>query len=101
MRKLLIYVFIMAIVTYVPRVTPIALLNRKIKSKFIKSFLYYVPYGVLGVMIFPDIIYSTGNIYSGIFGMLVAVIASYRNKSLMRVTLITILSVYIFNLFVM
>ncbi len=98
MTRLLIDVFIMALVTYIPRVAPIALLNRKIESKFVKSFLYYVPYGVLGVMIFPDIIFSTGSIYSGLFGMVVAMFLAYRNKSLMKVTIITIFSVYIFSI---
>ena len=100
MKRILIDVFIMAIVTYIPRVLPIALLNKKLKSKFLQDFLYYVPYGVLGVMVFPDIIFSTGNIYSGIFGMIVALIMSYFNKGLLKVTLSTIGAVYLFNLFV-
>lgn len=45
---LLIYILVMAGVTYLIRVLPLALFKKKIESKFVKSFLYYVPYAVLG-----------------------------------------------------
>ncbi|HBF37822.1 MAG TPA: branched-chain amino acid transporter, partial [Firmicutes bacterium] len=48
MTKIIIAVALMAVVTYAPRVFPIAVFTRKIKSSFFKSFLYYIPYAVLG-----------------------------------------------------
>ena len=62
----LIAVLLMAVVTYIPRMLPMVLVKSKIKSNFIKSFLYYVPYAVLGAMIFPEILYSTGSIASAV-----------------------------------
>ena len=54
------YVLVMALVTYLVRMLPMTVLRREIRSPFIRSFLYYVPYAVLGAMTFPDVLYSTG-----------------------------------------
>ncbi len=64
------YLFIMAGVTYLIRVIPFLLINKKIENKFINSFLYYIPYTVLASMTFPAILYATGNIISAAFGFL-------------------------------
>ena len=56
-----------------------------VKSRFIRSFLYYVPYAVLASMTIPAIFYSTGNLLSAILGTVVAVILSYFGKSLVTV----------------
>ena len=61
MGRTLLAVFLMALVSYLPRVTPLAFLRQKIKSPFIQSFLYYVPYAVLGAMTFPAILSATGD----------------------------------------
>ncbi|WP_041701487.1 AzlD domain-containing protein [Gottschalkia acidurici] len=95
MNRTFTYILIMAIVTYIPRVLPIALMTREIKSKFIKSFLYYIPFAVLASMTFPAIIYSTGNIYTGIIGTIVGIILAYFNKSLIQVAIISVVAVYI------
>ena len=63
MSYILLAVFLMAFVTYIPRVIPLVLVNRKMESKFIDSFLYYLPYSVLGAMTFPSVLFSTGNLY--------------------------------------
>ena len=51
----------MAVVTYLICFLPLALFQRQIKSRFIKDFLYYVPYAVLSALTFPGIFYATGN----------------------------------------
>ncbi len=79
------YLFIMAGVTYLVRMLPFVLVRGKIKSKFIRSFLYYVPYSVLSVMTIPAIFYSTGNMLSAIVGTAVAIVLSYFNRSLLTV----------------
>ncbi len=71
---------IMALVTYLPRALPILVFNKKIKSNFIKSFLYYMPYAVLASLAFPSIFYSTGNIYVGIITSVTVVVASFFKK---------------------
>ncbi|HHU32723.1 MAG: AzlD domain-containing protein [Zhaonellaceae bacterium] len=93
----LIAVLLMAVVTYIPRMLPMVLVKSKIKSNFIKSFLYYVPYAVLGAMIFPGILYSTGSIASAVVGLTVAVVLAFFNKKLLTVALGAILSVYLWE----
>ena len=95
MNRIFMYILIMAVVTYIPRALPIALMTREIKSKFIKSFLYYIPFAVLASMTFPAIIYSTGNVYTGIIGTTVGIILAYFNKSLIQVAIISVAVVYI------
>lgn len=89
----------MALVTYLIRVLPITIFKQKLKSRFLQSFLYYIPFTVLGAMIFPSIIYSTNHILSSVIGMMVALFLAYLEKGLMTVALSSILTVYIVNLF--
>ncbi|GAE87166.1 AzlD domain-containing protein [Acetivibrio straminisolvens] len=90
---------LMALVTYLPRVLPIAAFRKEIKSTYIKSFLQYVPYAVLGALTFPDIINSTNNYSTAMFGTAVALILAYMEKSLFVVALGAILTVYVTGLF--
>lgn len=92
-------VILMALVTYIPRVLPIVIFKNKLNSKFFKSFLYYMPFAVLGAMTFPNILYSTGTVYSALFGMVVAIVLAYFEKGLMKVAVSAVLVVYIFQLF--
>ena len=73
------------------------LVKSKIKSKFIKSFLFYVPYAVLGAMIFPGILYSTNSMASALVGLVVAVTLAFFNKKLLTVAIGAILSVYLWE----
>ncbi|HHW66357.1 MAG: hypothetical protein PWP07_1540 [Epulopiscium sp.] len=93
-------VVIMAIVTYIPRVLPIAVFKRKLQSKFIRSFLFYVPFAVLGAMTFPDILYSTSHIYSAAAGLVIALILAYFEKGLMTVAVSSIILVYLLEFFI-
>lgn len=43
-----IYIAVMAIVTYLIRMLPLTLIRKKITNKFIRDFLYYVPYATPG-----------------------------------------------------
>lgn len=83
--KFLPYLLIMAIVTYLVRMLPLAFFRKKIKSKFIKSFLYYMPYTVLAVMTVPAVFYSTSSVISAAVGVLVAVVLAYFRLGLLRV----------------
>ncbi|GIM28150.1 transporter [Clostridium polyendosporum] len=99
MSRILIAVFLMALVTYIPRVLPIIIFKNKLNSRFFKSFLYYMPFAVLGAMTFPNILSSTGNTYSALIGMIVAVVLAYFEQGLMKVAISAVLAVYIFQLF--
>ena len=89
-----IYLLVMAAVTYLVRMVPLALIKRKITNRFIRSFLYYVPYTVLSAMVFPAIFFSTGNIVSATVGAAVAIILSYFRRSLLTVSAAAALSVF-------
>lgn len=92
-------VIIMALVTYIPRTLPITLFTGEIKSKFIKSFLYYVPYAVLASLTFPGIFYCTDNMYAAIVGTVVALILAFYNRSLVVVAAAAVAAIFIINLF--
>jgi branched-subunit amino acid transport protein len=98
LENALLAVILMALVTYIPRVLPIAIFRKEIKSTYIKSFLQYVPYAVLGALTFPDIFTSTGSLATAILGALMALYLSYREKSLVVVALGSILTVYLSGL---
>ncbi len=76
---------VMALVTYLPRMLPLAIFRKRINNRFIRSFLSYVPYAVLAAMTFPDVLYSTASLYSALVGLAVAVFLAYRGKSLLTV----------------
>ena len=85
--SLYIYIFTMAVTTYLIRMLPLTLLRKPIKSRFIRSFLHYVPYACLTAMTFPAILSSTASIISGAAALIVAVVLAYRGKSLLTVSL--------------
>ena len=72
-----IYIAIMAGVTYLIRMLPIMVFRRKIKSQVVQSFLYYVPYAVLGAMTIPAVFYSTGSMAASAAGFAAACAAAY------------------------
>lgn len=82
-----IYIFTMAVTTYLIRMLPLTLFRKPIKSRFIRSFLHYVPYACLTAMIFPAILSSTENMVSGAAALILAVVLSLRGKSLLIVSL--------------
>ena len=95
MERVLISVAVMAIVTYIVRVAPLTLFRKQIKSKYIRSFLDYTPYAVLGVMTFPDVFTCTGSVYSAVAGTAVALILGYMRKGMVTVACSAIVVVYI------
>ena len=80
-----VYIFAMALTTYLIRMLPMTIFRKPIRSRFLKSFLYYVPYACLTAMTFPAILSSTASIISGAAALIVAIILAYRGKSLIVV----------------
>lgn len=85
--SLVIYIAVMAGVTYLIRMVPFAGFRRQIKSRFFRSFLYYVPYAVLTAMTIPAIFYSTGSMATAAFGTAVALVLAYMDMPLIVVAL--------------
>jgi len=81
------YIFTMALTTYLIRVLPLTIFRKPIRSRFLKSFLHYVPYACLTAMTFPAILTSTATILSGAAALIIGVILAYRGKSLLTVSL--------------
>jgi branched-subunit amino acid transport protein len=100
LKSVFIAILIMAFVTYLPRVLPIVIFRKQINSIYIKSFLKYVPYAVLGALTFPDIFYSTGSYPTAIAGTIAALILAYKKKSLVVVAIGAMLTVYLTGLFI-
>jgi branched-subunit amino acid transport protein len=89
------YLLVMAGVTYLIRVLPLVLCREKIENRFIRSFLYYIPYAVLSAMTIPAIFYSTGYLVSALLGLAVAVILSFMEKKLLTVAIGACCTVFI------
>ena len=87
------YILVMAIVTYLIRMLPLALAKNEIRSPFIKSFLYYVPYACLAAMTFPAILKATAaagtSLVQGIFGVFFSsCFLSFRSFSMLPYSLL-------------
>ena len=86
-HNIYLYIFIMAAVTFAVRVLPMTLIRRQIKSRFLRSFLYYVPYVTLSVMTFPAIINATQSPISGVLALAAGIIAAWLGAGLFPVAL--------------
>ncbi len=93
--RFFIYLVVMAGVTYLIRMLPLAIFRKKISSRFIKSFLFYIPFAVLGAMTIPDIFYSTSSLVSAGVGMLVALVLALFSRGLLTVALSSCAAVFI------
>lgn len=90
-----VYIFTMALTTYLIRVLPLTIFRKPIRSRFLRSFLHYVPYACLTAMTFPAILSSTASILSGAAALIVAIVLAYRGKSLIVVAVSSSVAVLI------
>ena len=88
MRDFWIYFFLMAGSTYLIRALPFTLLTQKIENRFVRSFLYYIPYTVLAVMTLPGGIYATSSPLGGILGLLCATLVAFKWANLTLVAFV-------------
>lgn len=85
--QLLGYIAVMALVTYAVRAIPFVAFRKKIESRFIQDFLYYVPYAVLAAMTIPAAFYATDHVLTAAIGIAVAVVLAFFRKGLLTVAL--------------
>ena len=90
-----IYILVMAVTTYLIRAIPLTLLKKPIKSRFIRSFLHYVPTACLTAMTFPAILYATNHPVSGGVGLIVGVVLALLKKSLIVVAVASCAAVFL------
>ncbi len=98
--SIILYIAVMAGVTYLVRMIPFTLFRKQIKSRYIRSVLYYLPYAVLSAMTIPAIFYSTGNPVTAAVGTAVAVILAFFNKPLIVVALAAAASALVADLII-
>ena len=96
--KFLIYLIVMAGVTYLVRMLPLVLVKHKIQNRFVLSFLHYMPYAVLTAMTVPAIFYATGSVWSALAGFIVGVLLAYFERSLVTVAICSAATVLIVDL---
>lgn len=97
MQYQIICVVIMAIASYLPRFIPITFLRKKIKSQYIQSLLYYMPYAVLAALTFPAIFFATGNIYTALIGTVIALALSFFKVNMAIVAVVCVGAVFGFS----
>lgn len=90
-----VYLAVMAGVTYLIRMLPLAAISKKIENRFIISFLYYLPSSVLSIMTLPAIFYATDSRISALAGFVAAAVFAYKGKSLMKVAVISCAAVFV------
>ncbi|MBR6728744.1 MAG: AzlD domain-containing protein [Clostridia bacterium] len=94
------YLFVMAAVTYLIRMLPLVLLKKRIRNRYILSFLHYIPYTVLSVMTIPAIFSSTTYALSAWIGFLAAVLMAIFKKSLVSVAAVSCCAVFVAEFFI-
>jgi branched-subunit amino acid transport protein len=89
------YILVMAVTTYLVRALPLTLFKKSIRSRFVRSFLHYVPVACLTAMTFPAILYGTEHIVSGAAALIIAVVLALKGKSLLIVAASSCAAVFI------
>ena len=100
----LLSIIIAGILTYITRMTMIALVDRRVLSTKLKQVLGYVPSAVFPAIIFPAIFFNDyGNLIEitdpKIYGAIVAIIVGYLSRNIIA-TIFSGLSSYWFIIFV-
>lgn len=94
------YILVMAAVTYLVRVLPLTLIRHDIKNRFIRSFLYYVPYVTLSVMTFPAILEATQSPISAAAALIADIVLAWKGASLFLVSVLGCAAVFIVDFIV-
>lgn len=92
------YILTMALVTYLIRMLPLTIFQKKIRNRYMRSLLYYIPYACLMAMTFPGVLYATDNMLVSAIAVVIAIILALCKQSLAIVALFSCLSVFILNL---
>jgi len=100
-RNINLYILIMFAVSYIIRALPLTLIRGKIRSPFLQSFLYYVPYVTLAVMAFPAILSSTQSPISAALALVCGLVMAWFGGSLFKVSVLCCLVVFVSELLIL
>ena len=95
MRNNYLYILVAFAVIYLIRVLPLTLIRKPIRSRFIRSFLYYVPYVTLAVMTFPAIIHAAQYPLAGTVALIVGAVLAWLGAGLFPVAISCCASVFL------
>ena len=96
-HRILIYILLAIITTNLIRVLPMVFIKGPISNRFVRSFLYYVPYVTLAVMTFPDMISATPTPWPGLIALVVGIVAAWRGAGLFPVAIICCAIAYLMD----
>ena len=99
-HSIILYILLGILVTNLIRVLPMVLIKGQIRNRFVRSFLYYVPYVTLAVMTFPDIIHTTMTPVSGVVALIVGIVAAWFRFGLFPVAAICCAVTYLIERFI-
>ncbi len=95
MNSNFLYILVMAGTTYLIRVLPMTLIRREIKNRFLRSFLYYIPYVTLAVMTFPAIMDAAAKPFAGLSALLIGAVMAFFGMGLFPVAVTSCIVVFI------
>lgn len=99
MNRIYLAIAVMAATIYAIRVTPFLFIRKPIRNRFIRSFLYYVPYVTLAVMTFPAILTVTDNIWAGAAALIAGIIAAWLSRDLFVTAITCCVAVFLVGMF--
>ncbi len=99
-KEFFLYLLVMAGVTYLVRMLPLVLIKKKIKNRYLLSFLHYIPYTVLSAMTVPAIFYATESPIAAALGFIIALVLAFFEKGLVTVAALSCVGVLICELIV-
>ncbi len=97
-KEFWIYLLILSLSTYLIRAIPFAAMRKRITNKYVRSFLFYIPYTVLAAMTFPAALYCTGNITAAALGLLAGTAFALKGQGLTVVATVSALTVFLADL---
>ena len=100
MKNNLLSILVIALTTNLLRVLPALIFRKPIENRFVRSFLYYVPYVTLAIMTVPAIIETTGSPVAGAVALAAGIIAAWAGLGLFPVALVCCAVVFIMELLI-
>ena len=98
-HSIYLYIAIMAGISFLIRTLPLTLIRKPITNRFLRSFLFYVPYVTLAVMTFPDILGVTNSIWSGVLALIAGIALAWSGRSLFVVAVLSCAVVFVSECF--